>query len=124
MHRGQPRGCGRSGTHVAPWMLKMSPWLEAVTLPDFLSLYSRFTSTCTSMARVNCEPTPGRASAQTNRPELPTALGLGGRCFHSISRMKFSYILSERRKPIGVPVVTISLSLTVKVPGALLTLTQ
>src|SRR5262245_18629424 len=45
-------------------------------------------------------------------------------CIHSKSRMKFSYCRSVRRKPVGLPVVMIMLSLTKKVSGAQLTLTQ
>jgi hypothetical protein len=49
----------------------------------------------------------------------------GGRtCIQSNSRMKFSYCLAVRRKPVGLPVVTIMLSLTKNVSGAQLTLTQ
>src|SRR5579885_3320407 len=72
------------------------------------------------MARVKGTPTAGSGSLQTKTPELPFGL----RCFHSNSRMKFSYCFWVRSTPVGTPVVTIIPSRAVKVSGALLTATH
>src|SRR5262245_9668913 len=72
------------------------------------------------MARVNGAPTAVRGSLQMNSPELPFSL----RCFHSSSRMKFSYMRAVRMTPMGSPVVTIMPSRAAKVLGAQFTLTQ
>ena len=67
-------------------------------------------------------PTAGSGSPHTNSPELPTSFLFT--CIQSISSTKFSYCFSVRRKPVGLPVVTISPSFTKNVSGWQFTFTQ
>ena len=78
-----PRGCGRSGVHFAPQMLKMSPWL--VAHPSF---GAKLMSTWTSMPRVYGWPTAGSGSPHTNIPLL--AIRSFSTCIQSKSSSKFS----------------------------------
>src|SRR5204863_134930 len=72
------------------------------------------------MALVNGSPQIGNAPLQTKQPALPPGL----MCFHSSSRIKFSYWRAVRKTPVGTPVETIMPSRTENVLGAQFTLVQ
>src|SRR5436190_12001135 len=72
------------------------------------------------MALVNGSPQIGNAPLQTKHPALPPGL----MCFHSSSRMKFSYWRVVRKTPVGMPVDTMMPSRTENVLGAQFTFVQ
>src|SRR5439155_2494750 len=75
---------------------------------------------CNSIALVNGSPQMGSAPLQTKQPALPPAFI----CFHSSSRIKFSYWRVVRNTPVGTPVDTMMPSRTENVLGAQFTLVQ